>query len=174
MPTAEQIKNARRLITTAELLSIRLVRSSADCLIPPRPPRAQGPQPRIFVRASAPQTSAKLLAADRLLAKAKFRLIARLGTSPDSQLALKLAGTFELQYTLPHDLNPGRGEVTAFCKTNVMLNSWPYWRELVQNTVSRMSLPPLILPLFRLAPPLSTGRGLGKPLEPNTLTKKLP
>ena len=38
----------------------------------------------------------------------------------------------------------------AFAQTNGVYNAWPYWRELVQNTIARMSLPPLTIPVFRL------------------------
>ena len=40
----------------------------------------------------------------------------------------------------------------AFADTNGIYNVWPYWREFVQNTVVRMSLPPLTIPVFRLLP----------------------
>jgi hypothetical protein len=172
MPTAEQIRKARRLMGTAELLSIRLVRSGAECFVPLLPARGRGPYPRMFVSASAPRTAAKLIDAHRLLATAEFRLIARLGESVNSQPALKLRGSFELIYAFPDDLKPGKEEVTAFCRTNVMLNSWPYWRELVQNAVSRMSLPPLVLPLFRLAPAPTKSGSPPKIRKPNPTLKK--
>ena len=37
-----------------------------------------------------------------------------------------------------------------FGKMNGVYNTWPYWREFVQNIISRMGLPRLILPAFRL------------------------
>jgi hypothetical protein len=40
----------------------------------------------------------------------------------------------------------------AFGNTNGIFNAWPYWREYVQNTVTRMGLPPLTIPVFRLTP----------------------
>ncbi len=38
----------------------------------------------------------------------------------------------------------------AFGQSNGVYNAWPYWREFVQNTVARMNLPPLTIPVFRL------------------------
>jgi preprotein translocase subunit SecB len=40
----------------------------------------------------------------------------------------------------------------AFAQSNGLYNAWPYWREFVQNTVARMNLPPLTIPVFRLLP----------------------
>lgn len=37
-----------------------------------------------------------------------------------------------------------------FANTNGVFNAWPYWRELVQNMVGRMNLPPLTLPVYRI------------------------
>jgi hypothetical protein len=38
-----------------------------------------------------------------------------------------------------------------FKTTSLPLNTWPYWREFVQSSFARMSLPPYILPVFRQA-----------------------
>lgn len=43
--------------------------------------------------------------------------------------------------------------VDFFGKTNGIYNAWPYWREYVQNTIVRMGLPPLTIPVFRLFAP---------------------
>ena len=45
-----------------------------------------------------------------------------------------------------------RGNFEAFAQSNGVYNAWPYWREFVQNTVARMNLPPLTIPVFRLVP----------------------
>lgn len=41
----------------------------------------------------------------------------------------------------------------AFANSNGVYNAWPYWREYVQNITSRMGLPPLTIPVFRLSNP---------------------
>jgi preprotein translocase subunit SecB len=43
---------------------------------------------------------------------------------------------------------------------NGVFHVWPYWREMVQNTLARMGLPPLILPVFRV------GDQYGRELSP--------
>ncbi|TKJ41336.1 hypothetical protein CEE36_08450 [candidate division TA06 bacterium B3_TA06] len=37
-----------------------------------------------------------------------------------------------------------------FEKVNLPLNTWPYFREFVQNSTVRMGLPPLVLPVFQV------------------------
>lgn len=48
-----------------------------------------------------------------------------------------------------------------FANLNGVYNAWPYWREFVQNTVGRMGLPPLTIPVFRIVEP-SSGARAGK------------
>jgi len=43
--------------------------------------------------------------------------------------------------------------VDTFGKTNGIFNAWPYWREFVQNTIVRMNLPSLTIPVFRIFAP---------------------
>ena len=40
-----------------------------------------------------------------------------------------------------------------FGNANGIYNAWPYWREFVQNTIIRMDLPALTIPVFRIVAP---------------------
>ncbi len=40
-----------------------------------------------------------------------------------------------------------------FANLNGIYNAWPYWREFVQNTIVRMGLPSLSIPVFRIVEP---------------------
>jgi hypothetical protein len=140
----------------SEVESIRLVESSARYLPTgsqgaPRGRRGGGP---LHVQSISLGPRGSLIKDDRLRVLAKYRLVARRGPRKTPAPALRLAVTFEILYKIPPDPQPSPEEISAFCNTNAMLNSWPYWREFVQNTVSRMNLPPLTLPLFRLSPPI--------------------
>jgi len=66
---------------------------------------------------------------------------------------LLIEATFVLIYKAKNLGGLGEANFDAFGKTNGIYNAWPYWRELVQNTVARMCLPPLTIPVFRLLPP---------------------
>jgi hypothetical protein len=37
-----------------------------------------------------------------------------------------------------------------FAELNGTYNAWPYWREFLHNTMSRMELKPFLLPVFRI------------------------
>ena len=41
--------------------------------------------------------------------------------------------------------------VQDFAETNGVYNAWPYWRELIQSTASRIGLHGIVLPVFRIA-----------------------
>jgi hypothetical protein len=59
--------------------------------------------------------------------------------------------TYTLDYTLdsPPPDDSRDQLLAAFAKVNGVYNAWPYLREIVQNTVSRMGLPPPVIPVFR-------------------------
>jgi preprotein translocase subunit SecB len=64
---------------------------------------------------------------------------------------VSLTATFELVYIIQkQDVKITQDQLNDFGRLNAMFNVWPYWREFVQNTVTRMNLPPLVLPLFRI------------------------
>lgn len=59
----------------------------------------------------------------------------------------------ECEYVLEYALDDRKGltdeDIVQFCKMNSVYNSWPYWREFVQNLTNRMELPTLTLPLLK-------------------------
>ncbi len=60
--------------------------------------------------------------------------------------------TWEVDYRLAPGYRPEARIVKAFKDGNAVFNCWPYFREYLQNTVVRMNLPPLTVPLLRLLP----------------------
>ena len=65
-------------------------------------------------------------------------------------LQAEIRGAFELTYSVPTDENFSGDELRGFAQVNAVFNAWPYWRELVQASLARMSLPTLTVPVFRL------------------------
>lgn len=63
-----------------------------------------------------------------------------------------IEATFVLVYSAERIGKLNNDNFQAFGNTNGVFNAWPYWREFVQNTITRMGLPPLTIPLFRLTP----------------------
>lgn len=161
MPTLEQIKGARRLMAESEIMSIRLIEASAAYLPPDgkRLSRSRTERPSLQVQTGPPSARGIVVEPNRLRVVVKYRLRATRGGPRSRTPAIGIRATFELFYLLPSELAPTPTEISAFCKTNVLLNSWPYWREFVQSTISRMNLPPLTIPLFRFSPATRSSQG---------------
>ena len=70
----------------------------------------------------------------------------------DEKLQAEIRGTFELSYEIPDGESFSSEELEAFGEVNAVFNAWPYWRELVQVSLARMSMPPLTVPVFRVVP----------------------
>lgn len=67
------------------------------------------------------------------------------------EATVSIEATFLLTYEVKgsETLDPAHAE--AFARINGIYNAWPYWREYVQSVTSRMGLPGLTLPVFRLS-----------------------
>ena len=63
---------------------------------------------------------------------------------------LTLAASFLLTYRLDRFDGLTEEGFEQFANLNGIYNAWPYWREFIQNTVVRMGLPPLTIPVFRI------------------------
>ena len=57
-----------------------------------------------------------------------------------------------------------KDNLEAFGEINGVYNAWPYWREFVQSAITRMGLPKLTIPVFRLS---------GSPEQKKKATKKM-
>ena len=58
-----------------------------------------------------------------------------------------------------------------FANLNGIYNAWPYWREFVQNTIVRMGLPSLSIPVFRIVEPPKE-KNIKQKVRKRKLTKK--
>jgi hypothetical protein len=152
MPTTKEIKSARRLMTHAEIFSVRLLAARVDGFSHTWNGIVEGGgrQGEIQIAIPPPKTQGEMTQGYRLRVLVKYLLLGKHAAEESASPLFRIGSTFELVYSLPNVIEPTPKEIRAFCQTNVMLNSWPYWREFVQNTIIRMNLPPLTLPLFRL------------------------
>lgn len=66
---------------------------------------------------------------------------------------VSLSGLYRLSYALHEGVEPSPEELKLFADGNAVFNVWPYWREFVQSTMSRMGLPPITIPVFRVLGP---------------------
>jgi hypothetical protein len=72
--------------------------------------------------------------------------------APASEPYTEIDVTLALSYSLPNAVDFTDDVLEEFAKVNGVFNAWPYLREYVQATSTRMSLPPLVLPVFRVQP----------------------
>jgi hypothetical protein len=83
------------------------------------------------------------------------RMVVRVDASdtagePDPPVSVDV--TIALTYSLSDAHSVAHEVLEEFARVNGAFNAWPYWREYVQATLSRMNLPPLVLPVFRVVP----------------------
>lgn len=64
---------------------------------------------------------------------------------------ISIEASFVLAYTLTTTEGLTKKGYEEFANMNGTFNAWPYWREFVQATIARMGLPPLTIPVYRLA-----------------------
>lgn len=60
---------------------------------------------------------------------------------------LKIEGNFKVVFSCKKEFTQDFFE--AFKRINLPINTWPYFREYVNNITSRMNIPPLTIPLLR-------------------------
>lgn len=65
---------------------------------------------------------------------------------------LEIEATFLLLYNIKSLEGLDDDAFRSFSELNGVYNAWPYWREFVQNVTSRMELPTLTVPVFRIVP----------------------
>jgi hypothetical protein len=70
----------------------------------------------------------------------------------DGELQAEIRGLFELSYRIPKEERFSSDVFKEFGQFNAIFNAWPYWRELVQASLARMSMPVLTVPVYRVSP----------------------
>jgi len=137
----EAIKRISHIIAAVQLQSVRLIESTVKSSI--RSPKEAG-KIDLFVDTS---TQPPGMPEDGLIYVQPT--INTLVTS-QGKTVVSIMATYELIYLLSKDMKVSQEELNDFARLNAMFNVWPYWREFVQSTITRMNLPPLVLPLFRI------------------------
>ena len=74
----------------------------------------------------------------------------RVEKKPDPVVLVECA--YEVDYLLREGFEITPEHVKAFKDGNAIFNTWPYFREYLQNNLQRMGLPPLTAPFLRLQP----------------------
>jgi hypothetical protein len=139
---APQARLAYSLQCRANIYSMQVTTLSAQCFIP-------------YTEVSDPLTYDVEWEAQNPVIKVKQLTIpVRFGirVSSDKQPAVVVNCIIRADYELAPDYQAGSEEIEAFRYSNAIFNCYPYFREFVQNTLSRMNYPPLSIPFLRLVP----------------------
>lgn len=160
----DDLSLARNVIAKAEIVSVRLIASNTKATI--RAPQQAGNAP---VRLKQEFSTTRTDKGFRVLGDFGAAILTQDANAPPAVL---LEATFELEYTLPSDLNASDEELNAFARLNGLFNAWPYFREFVQASMARMQLPPLVLPLMRVRSTALVGaKPAEKPLGPGDISQ---
>lgn len=170
--TAEEARLAFELHTHAEIDSVRLRKArvaSRSILDPVSGPVAL----RFWFKArqvQAPNGVLRLQIVFRLSGEQEKAVSERESEAAKEPLVL-VECTWELDYRLAEGYQPAPSTVRAFKDGNAIFTCWPYFREYLQNTVTRMNLPPLTVPLLRLMPKPPAKKTAGR--QPGSRAKEI-
>jgi len=65
---------------------------------------------------------------------------------------MSIEASFASSYQIDTLEKFNKNEINMFVRINPLYNTWPYWRELVQNFTMRMGFPALVVPLLIIEP----------------------
>ena len=135
-----------RIVSVVQIEGVRL--REASCRSAVRPSEIA---PKLVARPSWDVSVTKEPGDDGvLLINADFRLDVRIADEDEEALQAEVRGSFELSYRIPDAERFSTQELEAFARINAVFNAWPYWRELVQASLTRMSMPVLTVPVYRV------------------------
>jgi len=78
-------------------------------------------------------------------------------SATDGSLAT-VSAEFAADYLLNRPEDPTQDEMNAWGASNVLLHTWPYWREFCHATLLKMSLPGAVMPMLVLEPANGNGQ----------------
>jgi preprotein translocase subunit SecB len=131
---------AQEVASKSNLESIRLV--SSECCRNLK----KGPLPTVLhvdltVQAELNEDTQQLAVWPEFVLTAKY-------AEGDEDIPLKIRARFQADYVVPLVESDA---VFAFANATGPFNVWPYWREFVHSMTTRMGMPALTVPLFRLS-----------------------
>lgn len=74
---------------------------------------------------------------------------AQVSSQTEEPLLFQISFKLNVSYKMSEDREWEEEIIERFIKTNLPINVWPYARELVSSTSTRMGFPPLFLPLYK-------------------------
>lgn len=69
-----------------------------------------------------------------------------------AKFLVEVSAEFGADYLLNRTVDPTADELNAWGASNVLLHTWPYWREFCHATLMRMGVPPVVMPMMVAGP----------------------
>jgi hypothetical protein len=79
-----------------------------------------------------------------------LRAYDKLGPEESDPPAVEMTCRFVLAYSIPSFDGISDENLVAFGRTSGVFSAWPYWREFVHMMSLRLSVPPIVLPTYRI------------------------
>jgi hypothetical protein len=156
--TPDEVKHCLSLVRRAEMERVRLIETRARCFFED-PKDLRGASVSVFFRFRPLDQDCT---GQVLRIRTAFEFKARRDGADEPEL-IGIACKFEAVYTLAPGYQPTEDEIEAFRKANGVFNCWPFFREYVQSTVTRMDCPAPPVPFLKLRPKMP--RPLKKKVE---------
>jgi len=151
-PNVADVDKYNGIVASAELLGVNLVCSSSIVHL------ERFTDEELVLRVDRPQFRAECFA-DSMLLNCGVRLTATLeapsgeeAPSSEGKEVVRVFAEYSVSYRLREGIECGEDVAYLFASRNAVFNAWPFFRELALSLVTRMGMPPLILPLLRMPP----------------------
>lgn len=95
------------------------------------------------------------------------------GPVESARSIVEVHGEYLLRYQIPEGLGCPEAAFLMFAGRTGVFNAWPFFRELVHSYGTRVDMPSIVLPLFRMPPDPRPSRELRSP-APLSRPKKAP
>jgi len=128
-----------------QLKDVRLISSKCDQI----PEASAGPKTYDINYSTEVQVDRK---SGYIIVIAKFHFEAFVESKTKMPVVL-IESSFLLAYKIENFEGLTQQGFEQFANLNGIYNAWPYWREFVQNSIVRMGLPSLSIPVFRIVEP---------------------
>ena len=133
-----------------QIQDVRLIRCNCSitpaAVAPPLPPRFRP----TLERKAATQVNQEH---SQIAVFVDFRFSAVRDEGENLEPCVSVESTFLVSYTAENLTGLKAENFDSFGALNGVFNAWPYWRELLHNTISRMGLPAFVLPVLRVGSP---------------------
>ena len=138
---AALVELSKRVAAKVEILQIRLVQSTVKAeLERPEPP--EHVRHGLQVNCVADRETKTITVRVKFLFRAHYEDGKEPSTAP-----LIVDAEFMLAYQVPSLDGIEEKHIDAFAKLNGAYNAWPYWREYLQSSLTRVGLPALTVPV---------------------------